>query len=168
MKELKRTITREEVYGYEAYDGTTFKTEQECVNYEETAEAVINKRFNDLIIETHNEYQLFNNGYGSDEYNYKVFKINNENDLVSAEMFLNHYNIDANLKIGEIYTYGNFEWESKDYGYVNTLSSLLGNIAPLVKTLASYDKDTVIIYLSDLIKEVGKIDTENENKQLTS
>lgn len=45
MKEIKRTRIIEEVTGYEASDGTVFKTEDECVKYEGTAEAVITKRF---------------------------------------------------------------------------------------------------------------------------
>lgn len=45
MKEIKQSRIIEEVTGYEAFDGTVFKTEDECIKYEETAEAVITKRF---------------------------------------------------------------------------------------------------------------------------
>lgn len=45
MKEIKQSRIIEEVTGYEAFDGTVFKTEEECIKYEGTAEAVITKRF---------------------------------------------------------------------------------------------------------------------------
>lgn len=45
MKEIKQSRIIEEVTGYEAFDGTVFKTEDECIKYEGTAEAVITKRF---------------------------------------------------------------------------------------------------------------------------
>lgn len=54
MKEIKQMI--EKVTGYEAFDGTVFKTEVECVKYEGTAEAVITKRFFSHIVKGNKNY----------------------------------------------------------------------------------------------------------------
>jgi len=43
MKELKRTITTEETYGFESFDGNYFRTKEECLKYEESAFAVAKK-----------------------------------------------------------------------------------------------------------------------------
>ena len=37
MKVIKKTITREEITGYEAFDGTRFFSAEECRKYEDTA-----------------------------------------------------------------------------------------------------------------------------------
>jgi hypothetical protein len=43
MKELKRTVTTETVWGYEAEDGTIFTSKDECERYEASAYAVAEK-----------------------------------------------------------------------------------------------------------------------------
>lgn len=90
MKEIKRTVTREEITGYEANDGTIFKTKEECEKYENTAEAVINKEFRKLMLggEEFPECQIYENfGYGSEEFNMAVLDIKNANDLEIANRY---------------------------------------------------------------------------------
>ena len=65
MKEIKKERVVFD-YEYEAYDGSIFKTKEECIKYEETAQCVIIKKFNDLIEYSSNECSLFN--CGSDDY----------------------------------------------------------------------------------------------------
>ena len=65
MKEIKKEWVVFD-YKYEAYDGSIFKTKEECIKYEETAQCVIIKKFNDLIEYSSNECSLFN--CGSDDY----------------------------------------------------------------------------------------------------
>lgn len=90
MKEIKRTRTIEEVTGYEAEDGTVFKTEQECITYEETAKAVITKAFKELCVGDgfFSECQIWDNfGYGSEEFDLAVIDIKSETDLEIANRY---------------------------------------------------------------------------------
>ena len=89
MKELKRERTIEEVYGYEAEDGKIFKTKEECINYEQSAKAVIEREFNQLIVgeKFYETYIWENFGYGSDEYEMAVIEIKDINDLMIANRY---------------------------------------------------------------------------------
>ena len=49
MKEIKKTVTIEQISGYEANDGTVFKTKEECQKYEETALCAINEAFSSVM-----------------------------------------------------------------------------------------------------------------------
>ena len=82
MKEIKKERT---VYDceYEAYDGSIFKTREECIKYEETAQCVIRKKFNDLVEHSSNECSLFN--CGSDDYIIDFVKPNTQ-DAANAIM----------------------------------------------------------------------------------
>ena len=51
---------------YEAIDGTTFTTEEECVKYEDTAKCVLLTKYKPLVKRTASECDIFNTG--SDEY----------------------------------------------------------------------------------------------------
>ena len=88
MKEIKRTRTIEETVGYEANDGTMFKTEEECKKYEETARAVIRSNFKRLIVgEEFYECRIWENfGYGSEEYKLAVIEVKNEEDFKTVQM----------------------------------------------------------------------------------
>ena len=90
MKELKRTVTREEVYGYEANDGKLFNSKEECEKYENSANIAIWNNFQRLFIkEQMSECQVFENyGYGSEEYQYAVLKIKNADDVRIANQYL--------------------------------------------------------------------------------
>ena len=89
MKEIKVTRTVEEITGYEADDGTRFKTEEECKKYENSAHYAIYNQFLKLgVSEPFSECQIFENfGYGSEEYQLIVIDIKDENDLKIANMF---------------------------------------------------------------------------------
>ena len=64
MKKLTREIVTEEITGYEAIDGTWFKTEEECRKYEESAKIVAYGKVRQYIVGETNCYNLFDgNGY---------------------------------------------------------------------------------------------------------
>ncbi len=89
MKELKRTETIEKIIGYEADDGTEFKTKEECEKYEKSAFGVVFARFKKLIVKTYDECKVFaNQGYGSEEYQYYLIDIKSENDLLVYNHFV--------------------------------------------------------------------------------
>lgn len=90
MKEIKRTRTIEEVTGYEAEDGTVFKTKEECEKYESTAKVVVYKAFKELMVDGKpfaecNIWEDF--GYGSEEFDLAVIEIKDETDLEIANRY---------------------------------------------------------------------------------
>lgn len=94
MREIKTTKTIEEVTGYEAFDGQVFKTKEECEKYERSAIAVIKKRLNSIAVSvdsygyTFSECEIFESyGYGSEDYQYMVVDIKNEDDLKAVNQY---------------------------------------------------------------------------------
>lgn len=66
MREIKKVVTREEVTGYEACDGTLFRSKEECQKYEDSARCVAQKAaWHYLVAEVRGSYDLFNS---DDEY----------------------------------------------------------------------------------------------------
>ena len=82
MKEIKKERTVFDCE-YEACDGSVFKTKEECIRYEETAQCVIRKKFKDLVEHSSDEYSLFN--CGSDDYIIDFVKPNTQ-DAANAIM----------------------------------------------------------------------------------
>lgn len=59
MKELKHTMTVEKVYAYEAFDGSTFGSREECEKYEQSATCTIRKMAIDLRVKDWDMDSLF-------------------------------------------------------------------------------------------------------------
>lgn len=65
---------------YEAIDGTTFTTEEECVRYEDTAKCVLLTKYKPLVKRTASECDIFNTG--SDEYMIDILQyLSSESDI---------------------------------------------------------------------------------------
>lgn len=65
---------------YEAIDGTTFTTEEECVKYEDTAKCVLFTKYKPLVKRTASECDIFNTG--SDEYMIDILQyLSSESDI---------------------------------------------------------------------------------------
>ena len=65
---------------YEAIDGTTFTTEEECVKYEDTAKCVLLTKYKPLVKKTASECDIFNTG--SDEYMIDILQyLSSESDI---------------------------------------------------------------------------------------
>lgn len=62
MKSLTRENTITETYGYEAYDGTFFTSESECVQYESTAKSVVGQMYKKLVVASGAAHDLFVDG----------------------------------------------------------------------------------------------------------
>lgn len=88
MKTLTETITA--IIGYEASDGTQFKTKEECEKYEQTAAYVIKERFKKLVIkeiegcDLTNFGEAFFNAAPDEDWYYALVEIKNEADLQIA------------------------------------------------------------------------------------
>lgn len=89
MKEIKKERVVFD-YEYEAYDGSIFKTKEECIKYEETAQCVIIKKFNDLIEYSSNECSLFN--CGSDDYIIDFVKLKTQDEADTIMQMLEFCN----------------------------------------------------------------------------
>lgn len=78
MKEVK---TERKVYDihYEAIDGTSFTSREECEAYEGSARLVLKERFSKLVVDTSTEYDLFS--AGSSEEDVYVVKVLSTNDV---------------------------------------------------------------------------------------
>ena len=88
MKEIKKERVVFD-YEYEAYDGSIFKTKEECVKYEAPAQCVIIKKFNDLIEYSSNECSLFN--CGSDDYIIDFVKPKTQDEADTIMQMLEFY-----------------------------------------------------------------------------
>ena len=65
---------------YEAIDGTTFTTEEECVKYEDTAKCVLLTKYKPLVKRTASECDIFNTG--SEEYMVDILQyLSSESDI---------------------------------------------------------------------------------------
>ena len=65
---------------YEAIDGTTFTTKEECVKYEDTAKCVLLTKYKPLVKRTARECDIFNTG--SDEYMIDILQyLSSESDI---------------------------------------------------------------------------------------
>lgn len=90
MKEITKEHTKVEKYTvYEAADGTTFNSKEECEKYEQTAHAVLRTKFLKLVVEERTEWEFFS--VGSDENTTYAIKMNTQED---ADTVLQLYYLD--------------------------------------------------------------------------
>lgn len=134
MKEIKKERVVFD-YEYEAYDGSIFKTKEECIKYEETAQCVIIKKFNDLIEYSSNECSLFN--CGSDDYiiDFVKPKTQDEADTIMQMLELYNANDDRARKLikeaqenNDYLLIGHDTYDVNNIYIWNTRSSILNSI----------------------------------------
>lgn len=134
MKEIKKERVVFD-YEYEAYDGSIFKTKEECIKYEETAQCVIIKKFNDLIEYSSNECSLFN--CGSDDYiiDFVKPKTQDEADTIMQMLELYNTNDDRARKLikeaqenNDYLLIGHDTYDVNNIYVWNTRSSILNSI----------------------------------------
>ena len=77
MKIIEVEKTVKETF-YEAIDGKTFKTKDECIKYENTAKCVIESKYNTLHHTREIEYNLF--GLGSEDCYVDIIRISQDSD----------------------------------------------------------------------------------------
>ena len=61
METIKKTITREEITGYKAFDGTVFRDAEECRKYESSAEASATLAAWHYLVDERWDYDIFGN-----------------------------------------------------------------------------------------------------------
>ena len=124
MKEVLKERTVYDTY-YEAVDGTSFRSKEECEKYEESANGVLRSKFKNSIIKEGTEYSIFS--VGSDESIVYAVKIetNADADTVKQLWIMSHtyianterytkYLEEAFAKIDEAHTKGDILFVGED------------------------------------------------------
>jgi hypothetical protein len=75
---------------YEAIDGTTFTTKEECAKYEESAKCVLLSRYKGMIVKQTNEYAFYKTG--SDEIKLDIVKLKNSSSVNIIMQLYYYYN----------------------------------------------------------------------------
>ena len=75
---------------YEAIDGTTFTTKEECVRYEESAKCVLLSRYKDMIVKQTNEDAFYETG--SDEFELDIVKLKDSSSTNIIMQLYHYYN----------------------------------------------------------------------------
>ena len=134
MKEIKKERTVFDCE-YEACDGSIFKTKEECIRYEETAQCVIRKKFKDLVEHSSDECSLFN--CGSDDYIIDFVKPNTQDAANAIMQILELYgaNDDRARKLikeaqenSDYLLIGHNSYDDDYYYVCGTRTSILANI----------------------------------------
>lgn len=105
IDKVERRIV-EEVVSYIAYDGETFKSEEECIKYESSAKAAIEQAFYKLMIngEPFFESDIWENyGYGSEEFLVAIIDIKDANDLEIANRYYAFHKTNKEMLMGSEY-----------------------------------------------------------------
>lgn len=77
-----KKIQKERVSYYDSYqaiDGSEFLTEEECVKYEKSAYGVLNARYKKLVINSNDEYSVFE-AVGMDDHTTELVKVSSQAD----------------------------------------------------------------------------------------
>lgn len=120
---------------YEACDGSVFKTKEECIRYEETAQCVIGKKFKDLVEHSSDECSLFN--CGSDDYIVDFVKPSTQDATNAIMQILELYsaNDDRARKLikeaqenSDYLLIGHNSYDDDYYYVLGTRTSILANI----------------------------------------
>ena len=134
MKEIKKERTVFDCE-YEACDGSIFKTKEECIRYEKTAQCVIRKKFNDLVEHSSDECSLFN--CGSDDYIIDFVKPNTQDaaNVIMQMLELYSANDDRARKLikeaqenNDYLLIGHNSYDDGYYYVLGTRTSILANI----------------------------------------
>ena len=138
---------------YEAIDGTIFINREECINYDNTARAVLLSKYNKLVLKRMSEYALF--GSGSDDYELEIISVNNSEDIKTVMQLIGLENHHLLKK----------EYQDKYNKYMETLEYALKN-NDLVFIYRGYVNDNFCIdgTLKDRLEYITnacKIDKDN-------
>lgn len=89
MKQVEIEKTTK-VTHYEAIDGTTFTTKEECVRYEESAKCVLLSRYKGMIVKQTNEDAFYK--AGSDEFELDMVKLKDSSSINIIMQLYYYYN----------------------------------------------------------------------------
>ena len=97
MKEIKKEIIRKDyTYQYESFDGNLWDTKEECEKYEKSAEGVLKLKFQDLIVDKQNAWDLMRGYKDNDVIGVKLTKEEDKNTVLQLYLFLNPHLLSEN------------------------------------------------------------------------
>lgn len=156
MKEIKKEITNY-VYQYESFDGTLFDTKEECEKYEKSAEGVLKLKFQDLVVDKHNSWDLMGGYEDNDVIAVKLTKEEDKDTVLQLYLLLHPYYIkddisDSHKKWLEEYkSYIDEAFEKKDilligincegdYYFIGPRNKFIENLKNFGKPVKSKEK----------------------------
>jgi hypothetical protein len=90
MKEIKKEIIRKDyTYQYESFDGNLWDTKEECEKYEKSAEGVLKLKFQDLIVDKADAWDLMRGYEDNDVIGVKLTKEEDKDTVLQLYLFLN-------------------------------------------------------------------------------
>jgi hypothetical protein len=119
MKEIKKEIIRKDyTYEYESFDGSLFDTKEECEKYEKSAEGVLKLKFQDLIVDKQDAWDLMRGYEDNDVIGIKLTKEEDKDTVLQFYLFLNPHLLNESERYKEwleqYRSYINEAFEKKD------------------------------------------------------
>lgn len=137
MKKITETKTIEEVVGYMAFDGTTFKDSEECKTYENSAEGIIKARAKQYLIGETTVYGLMDEG--SDENSVEIYTVPDEKAANAIAQLINYMTNEPIVLDTEIGKEIILRWTfDKDYVCINTLDEIIEMMKHNYKSAIEY------------------------------
>jgi len=117
MKEIKKEITNY-IYQYESFDGILFDTKEECEKYEKSAEGVLKLKFQNLIVDKQNAWDLMTGYEDNDVIGIKLTKEEDKDTVLQLYLLLNPHLLNDSERYKEYLeqyrSYINEAFEKKD------------------------------------------------------
>jgi len=119
MKEIKKEITNY-IYQYESFDGILFDTKEECEKYEKSAEGVLKLKFQELIVDKADAWDLMRGYEDNEVVGVKLTKEEDKDTVLQLYLFLNPYYTKDNISkerkqwLEQCKSYINDAYENKD------------------------------------------------------
>lgn len=141
MREVKETKTIEEIRGYEANDGTFFRSREECEKYENSALGILKERVKQYIIGESTIYGILNEG--CDDCGVDIYNIP---DSEAAQTIAQYIAIETKEKpvlldeyIGkELMVFWSYD---REYAWWNTIDGVVKSIKDNYKSAKEYYKE---------------------------
>lgn len=119
MKEIKKEIIRKDyTYQYESFDGNLWDTKEECEKYEKSAEGLLKLKFQDLIVDKQDAWDLMRGYEDNDVIGVKLTKEEDKDTVLQFYLFLNPHLLNESERYKEwleqYRSYINEAFEKKD------------------------------------------------------
>lgn len=117
MKEIKKEIIKKEyTYQYESFDGQLFDTKEECEKYEKSAEGVLKLKFQELIVDKRDAWDLMRGYEDNDVIGLKLSKEEDKDTVLQLYLFINPHLLNERYKewLEQYKSYINEAYENKD------------------------------------------------------
>jgi len=156
MKEIKKEIIRKDyTYQYESFDGNLWDTKEECEKYEKSAEGVLKLKFQNLIVDKQNAWDLMRGYEDNDVIGLKLTKEEDKDTVLQLYLLLNPHLLNDSERYKEYLeqyrSYINEAFEKKDlllmgincegdYYFIGPRNKFIENLKNFGKSIKSEKK----------------------------